>query len=168
MNIFVNSKCPKLSAQALDNKRVVKMTLETAQLLSADIFINSGIIYDNVYKPTHLKHPCNIWGSETVENWDWLLEHFIALCEEYNFRYEMQHASEKILLYLLQHISHIKNRSITAFANCTGSEVLQIGFRHLQDTCEAYKQYLIENGNVINCRPGGLTERRLRGIVTDL
>jgi hypothetical protein len=43
MNIFVTSLCPRISAQVLDNKRVVKMVLETAQLLSAAIFINSAI-----------------------------------------------------------------------------------------------------------------------------
>ena len=63
MNIFVTSNCPKLSAQALDNKRVVKMVLETAQLLSTAIFINSTITYDNLYKPTHVKHPCTIWTT---------------------------------------------------------------------------------------------------------
>jgi len=63
MNIFVTSNCPKLSAQALDNKRVVKMVLETAQLLSTAIFINSTITYDNLYKPTHVKHPCTNLGS---------------------------------------------------------------------------------------------------------
>ena len=60
MNIFVTRDCSKLSAQALDNKRVVKMLLETAQLLSASIFINSAITYDNLYKPTHVTHPCTI------------------------------------------------------------------------------------------------------------
>jgi hypothetical protein len=64
MNIFVTSTCPKISAQALDNKRVVKMVLETAQLLSTPIFINnSDIKYDNIYKPTHVKHLCTILGS---------------------------------------------------------------------------------------------------------
>lgn len=44
MNIFVTSNYPKISAQALDNKRVVKMVLETAQLLSTAIFINNSSI----------------------------------------------------------------------------------------------------------------------------
>ena len=143
MNIFVTSNCPKLSAQALDNKRVVKMVLETAQLLSTAIFINSGIICDRLYKPTHLKHPCTIWAAESLANWDWLLEHFIELCEEYSLRYNRQHASENILPYLLKHRTDIKSGSITAFANCARSEALQIDFKSIQDTCEAYKKYLI-------------------------
>lgn len=119
------------------------MVLETAQLLSTAIFINSGIIYDRLYKPTHLKHPCTIWTEETLKNWDWLFAHFMALCEEYHFRYNKQHASENISPYLLKHRSDIKGGSITAFANCTRSEALQIDFKNIQDTCEAYKKYLI-------------------------
>lgn len=63
-DIFVTDHCPRISAQALDNKRVVKMILETAQLLSTAIFINTNMAYDNIYKPTHLKHPCTIWQPQ--------------------------------------------------------------------------------------------------------
>ena len=143
MNIFVTDNCPKISAQALDNKRVVKMVLETAQLLSTAIFINSAINCDNIYKPTHLQHPCTIWASSTLENWDWLFQHFIALCEEYRFRYNKQHASESISLYLLKHRTNIKGGSMTPFVNCTRSEAMQVDFKHIEDTCEAYKKYLI-------------------------
>jgi hypothetical protein len=142
MNIFVTSLCPRISAQVLDNKRVVKMVLETAQLLSTAIFINSTIAYDDIYKPTHIKHPCTVWTALNLGNWDWLFKHFVALCEEYNFRYNKQHASEKILPYLLKHRTYIKSGSITAFANCTRSEALQVDFTQTKDTCEAYKQYL--------------------------
>jgi Pyrimidine dimer DNA glycosylase len=143
MNIFVTNTCPKMAAQALDNKRVVKMVLETAQLLSTAIFINnSDTTYDDIYKPTHIKHPCTIWASLNLGNWDWLFEHFVALCGEYSFRYYKQHASEKISSYLLKYRTCIKNGEMTTFANCTRSEILQIDFKHISDTCEAYKQYL--------------------------
>ena len=119
------------------------MVLETAQLLSTAIFVNSNIAYDNIYKPTHMKHPCTIWAAASTGNWDWLFQHFTALCEEYSFRYYKQHASEKILPYLLQYRTDIKNGAMTAFANCTRLEALQIDFKHIEDTYEAYKQYLI-------------------------
>ncbi len=54
-----------------------------------------------------------------------------------------------IILWLLGHIwncwyrTDIKSGSMTDFANCTRSEALQIDFKHIQDTCEAYKKYLI-------------------------
>ena len=55
---------------------------------------------------------------------------------------------------------------MTAFANCTRSEALQIDFKHIQDTCEAYKKYLIAKWHMTNCRPNGLTENRLHGIIS--
>ena len=169
MNIFVTSNCPKISAQALDNKRVVKMVLETAQLLSTAIFINnSDVKYDNIYKPTHIKHPCTVWAALNLGNWDWLFQHFVALCEEYSFRYYKQHASEKILPYLSKYRTYIKSGAMTEFANCTRSEALQIDCKHIKDTCEAYKQYLVPNGVMINRHPNGLIESRLCGIITNL
>lgn len=143
MNIFVTDHCPRISTQALDNKRVVKMVLEAAQLLSTAIFINSTIAYDNIYKPTHLKHPCTIWAALTWGNWEWLFQHFIALCEEYSFRYHKQHVSQDILFYLLKYHTDIKKGPLTPFVNCTKSEAMQIDFRNVNDTCEAYKKYLI-------------------------
>ena len=147
MNIFVTDKCPMISAQALDNKRVVKMAIETAQLLSAAIFINSNIIYEDIYKPTHLKHPCTIWASARSGNWDWLFQHFIALCEEYSFRYTKQHASGNIKSSLLSRRVHIKDGAMTTFVNCTKSEAMQIDFKHISEPCEAYKKYLTAKWN---------------------
>lgn len=68
MNIFVTDQCPIISAQALDNKRVIKIVMETAQLLSTAIFMNSSVRYDHLYKPTHQKHPCTIWTGLNLGN----------------------------------------------------------------------------------------------------
>jgi hypothetical protein len=147
MNIFVTDNSPKISAQTLDDKRVVKMVLETAQLLSTAIFINTFNIYEGIYKPTHIKHPCAIWAGLNIENWDWLFQHFIALCEEYTMRYNKIHASEKLLPYLIEYRKFIKHGAKTPFANCTRSEPIVVDFRYLNDTCDAYKKYLVEKWN---------------------
>lgn len=147
MNIFVTDPCPIISAQALDNKRIVKMVLETAQLLSSAIFINSGILYDEIYRPTHKKHPCTIWTSSSLGNWEWLLEHFVALCQEYTYRYNKRHSSKEILPYLIKYRAHIQKGPMTSFANCARSKALQIDFRELSNTCAAYRQYLIAKWN---------------------
>jgi len=60
VNIFITDISPLISAQSLDDKRVVKMVLESAQLLSSAIFINTGFIYSDIYRPTHLHHPCTL------------------------------------------------------------------------------------------------------------
>ena len=168
MNIFVTNNCPKISAEALDNKRVVKMVLETAQLLSTAIFINTHITYDNLYKPTHIKHPCTIWASLNLSNWDWLFQHFVALCQEYSFRYNRQHASEKISPYLLKYRTDIKHGAMTAFANCARSNALQIDFKHMKDACEAYKQYLIARWHHDKLPPKWINRKPPIWYITDL
>ena len=79
MNIFVTDPCPKISAQNLDNKRVVKMLLESAQLLSTAITLNGG---KGIYKPTHIHHPCTKWVAHSYQNWLWLFRHMCHLQDE--------------------------------------------------------------------------------------
>ena len=90
MNIFHLNECPELSVKPMYNKHVVKMILETAQLLcSAHHYYDNG---ENVpYKKTHINHPSTIWTRENTSNYNWAYCHFIALCEEYTKRYNKKH-----------------------------------------------------------------------------
>ena len=36
-------------------------------------------------------HPCTIWANEFVTNWQWLLAHGLAMCDEYTARYGKVH-----------------------------------------------------------------------------
>ncbi len=88
MNIFAVDKDPKISAQQLCDKHVVKMILESAQMLCA--------VYDNgtaPYKRAFYNHPCTIWARETEQNYEWLLNHAYAMCQEYTRRYGKVHKS---------------------------------------------------------------------------
>jgi hypothetical protein len=106
MNIFFLHDSPVVSAQAMTNKHVVKMILETAQLLSTAHHVldseNTGFL-EQLYKPTHKNHPSSIWTRESLANYDWLYRHFLALCKEYTFRYGKIHATETKLKHLLYH-----------------------------------------------------------------
>lgn len=55
MNIFVLDEDPVIAAKNLADKHIVKMTLETAQMLCSAH--PSGIA---PYKQAHMKHPCTI------------------------------------------------------------------------------------------------------------
>jgi len=90
MNIFMLHECPEASVKPFYNKHVVKMILETAQLLcTAHHVYGNG---ENVpYKQTHLNHPSTIWARENTANYNWLFCHFIALCTEYTKRYGKTH-----------------------------------------------------------------------------
>ena len=90
MNIFVLDTDIKQCAQMHCDKHVVKMVLETAQLLSTANHIN-GKWTPSMYKPTHMHHPCTIWTAESTGNYAWLYSLFKWLCVEYTFRYDKLH-----------------------------------------------------------------------------
>ena len=83
MNIFVLSEDPIEAAQMQCDQHVVKMTLETAQMLCTP-FPNGSA----PYKHTHYNHPCNVWVRESKANFIWLCDHGDALAQEYTDRCE--------------------------------------------------------------------------------
>lgn len=94
MNIFYLHHDPKICARWYVDRHVVKMILETCQLLCTAIWLSGGIAY---CKPTHTNHPSAIWTRANKSNWKWLRQLGLALCEEYTFRYGKTHKLEKII-----------------------------------------------------------------------
>ena len=91
MNIFYLDKNPKRAAQLQYNKHVVKMILESAQMLcTTHRFYGND---DVPYKTAHLNHPSTIWVRENSLHYDWLYSHMIWLGHEYYDRYGKMHLS---------------------------------------------------------------------------
>lgn len=85
MNIFYLHHCPEQCAKWLCDRHVVKMILETAQLLStAHVVIDGNQV---AYKATHLDHPSTLWVMEAQDNYRWAYRHLQALIEEHQYRY---------------------------------------------------------------------------------
>lgn len=123
MNIFVTDQCPVKSAQVLDDKRVIKMILESAQMLSSAINLCGG---KAPYKNTHVNHPCSVWVRTSRANYYWLLRHFVALCEEYSARYNKVHKCDNFSLELTLGARLIPDGELTAFANCTPHKDMEV------------------------------------------
>ena len=92
MNIFYLHRDPYKVAEVQYNKHVVKMILESAQMLcTAHHHYGSG---DNVpYKKAHYNHPSTIWCRENDKHYRWLFNHMLALGSEYTKRYGKKHLS---------------------------------------------------------------------------
>ena len=92
MNIFVLDKDPVKAAKMHCDKHVIKMILETAQMLCS-------AYEDAPYKRTHVNHPCSIWARKSKSNYLWLIKLGMALHDEYQFRYgaEKQHKSFAVI-----------------------------------------------------------------------
>ena len=107
MNIFVTSESPVESARVLPDKHIVKMPLETCQMLSIVCSEKWGHGFGKLHrqdgqpykteKGAFRNHPCTIWANSFVMNWRWLLTHGLAMCDEYKLRFGKEHTCRKTL-----------------------------------------------------------------------
>ena len=155
MNIFVTDRCPVQSARNLPDKHIVKMPLETCQMLSiiySDWYYGVGKLYKQdgtPYRTSHgafRNHPCTQWAAANQYNLAWLILHGVALCDEYYQRYYKVHTCYDVLCQA-QVIYHdcftIKLTDAAAqVTDFTRAMPESIKFDTTIDTITAYKQYL--------------------------
>ena len=82
------------SAQSQDNYRLVKMILESCQILST-VLNEQGI--QAPYKSFNPKHPSCIWAAESSANFEDLIIHCLAMLEEYTERFGKRHKCTDVL-----------------------------------------------------------------------
>ncbi len=140
MNVFYLDPDPKTAARMQCDRHVVKMILESAQLLSTahrqldgDEWADSH----SLYKSTHKNHPSAVWARSSADHYKWLYRHFLGLCEEYSYRYGKIHLSETKLSDLLwftpTNINH--NLGFTEPPQC-----MPLDYKDASSTV-AYQQY---------------------------
>lgn len=140
MNIFVSDEDPVLAAKNLDDRRLVKMVLETGQLLSSALY-RLGCWHEHLYRPTHLNHPCTVWTSKSRGNFDWLVRHGHGLNDEYSrrFRYGIgYHKSLRVIVGASETMKRCQLDVVdmTPFKNCTTVSDPDLTI------VERYRQYL--------------------------
>lgn len=135
MNIFVLDLDPIKAAEAQCNKHVVKMCIETAQLLVA---ANKPGLFP--WGITHVNHPCAKWVRESAQNYEWTLEHGIALCKEYTKRYEKVHAAQGIIA-----LAHsVRPRTFNSVGLTPFAIAIKDTFYHVpNDPVTSYRAYYI-------------------------
>jgi len=143
MNIFVLDNNPEKAAAAMDCVRVPKMVVESAQMMASalrrwgatddqmPIAKTSGKPYRGGYK----HHPCTIWAGDSMDNYQWLANHAIALCIEYNIRFGKTHACQEAIMKMDMMDVFIKPGRMTPFAQAMPDE-----YKH-EDAVTAYRAY---------------------------
>ena len=171
MNIFFLSNDPVKAAQMECDKHVVKMILESAQMLCTAHRVLDGTItrgpsksglttvkqyqhpdpvFDQLlYKAVHVNHPSAVWTRENSANYNWHYRHFAALCEEYTFRYEKVHKTDYQLRGLLSNLpanipyaDKPTKAPLAMFDECKISD----------DTVECYRNYYMTKQDKFNVR----------------
>ena len=156
MNIFVLDNDAATAARMMCDKHVVKMILESCQLLSTahhvldgDAVMTKGKKREyktysngntNICRCTMINHPCTIWTRASRKNYLWLWKHAHALCKEYTLRYGKTHLVETKLIDVLSHPPHKiqYGQILTQFPQAMPDEC-----KH-EDPVEAYRKYYIE------------------------
>jgi len=166
MNIFVLDESPITSAEMMCDKHVVKMPVETAQMLSTVhrfldgkqthfkskngrnlktwTHLTDSVEYNPngpvLYRSTMINHPCTVWARQTMGNYDWLVRHGLALCSEYTRRYDKIHGSQKVIEWCRENMPKKISPSIylTEFAQAMPDQ-----YRVKYDAVSAYRNYYI-------------------------
>lgn len=135
MNIFILDKDIEKCAQYHCDQHVVKMILESVQMLCT-VLNKKG--FATPYKSTHVKHPCVLWVELSFENFLWLKNLALALNTEYRFRFERD--SDHKSIFALNEISNYNydNRGLTEFAQAMPDKYKIPG-----DAVKAYRQFYL-------------------------
>jgi len=143
MNIFALSPVPEIAAKWHCDKHVVKMIVESGQMLSTAHRMLDGTETrrrsasgktmskywqlndkreDVLYKAVHMGHPCTVWTMQSHKNYKWHYLLFEKLCKEYTYRYNKIHATETKLLDSLKALpKNITKRAMDAWPLAMGS-----------------------------------------------
>lgn len=156
MNIFYVDSDPEVAARNMVDRHVVKMILETAQLLStahrvidgeeyvgqsqsgrkAKRWRLSGNVDAIMYAATHINHPSAVWVRENSANYNWLYDHLLALGREYTYRYGRTHLTIDKLKDILKDspLNIEQSSTMTKMPSCMD------------------KQYIVDTDPIINYR----------------
>lgn len=132
MNIFYLSSNPAEAAQSHCDKHVVKMIVETAQLLSTAHWATGS---KGPYRKTHINHPSAVWVRSSLANYRWLCQLGLELCYEYTRRYSRRHKSQDSLEWLSDNEPELPDAPFSDPPQCMPDDV------KCDDTVTAYRTY---------------------------
>ena len=133
MNIFATNLNPYKAAAVQIDKHVVKMCVESLQMISAIMHL-LGI--NAPYKSVMLNHPCTIWTRSSLDNYEWTWCYAHALAEEFRYRYGKEHKSFWQVINKLPDPINIERVGFTTF----GLAMPDI-LKNYDDPIQSYRDY---------------------------
>jgi hypothetical protein len=137
MNIFFLDLDTKKCAEYHCDKHVVKMILETAQLLCGVHHTTNQVTDQIPYKLSHKNHPCAIWSRESLSNYLYLCDLGLELCKEYTYRYGKRHKSQEVIEWCITNKPNIVDKEFTEPARAMPDEY------KVKSVVESYRNYYI-------------------------
>lgn len=135
MNIFFLDRDVKKCAQYHCDKHVVKMILESAQLLCSAHHMTDQVTDQVPYKLSHKNHPCSIWVRDSLSHYLYLCELGLELCKEYSHRYGKRHKSQEVIEWCLTNKVKISDKGFSDPPKAMPDEY------KVNDVVESYRNY---------------------------
>jgi hypothetical protein len=164
MNIFVLHSHPRKAARYHADKHVVKMLLESTQMLytahwvtvfptllqhKAPIKVSEAqkklpvpptlrnAPNQTPYRPVHIHHPCSVWVRASRANYAWLAALALALAQEHAFRWPASppHSCAAHAAWLATHPPSLPNFPLTPFALAMPEDVKK------HDAIQSYRAF---------------------------
>lgn len=154
MNVFAVSKHPRKCARALDDLRLNKMMLETAQILCTVINIQerAGV---TPYRSSHVGNAIIKWAQSDPQNWSWLWNLGDQYGEEITHRTGKSHASHRVIRGLVRRWPWLKpmpDKPIE-FINRARHQGLDLDFTDMDNVHKAYRAYLNARWDLAERKP---------------
>ena len=137
MNIFVLDRDVRKCAEYHNDKHVVKMILESAQLLCGVHHVIEENTDEVPYRLSHKNHPCSIWARENISNYLWLCELGLELCKEYSYRYGKRHKSQDVIEWCLTNPPSLPEEDFTEPPKAMPEEY------KVDDVVQSYRNYYL-------------------------
>lgn len=144
MNIFALHEDPNIAATQHCDSHVVKMILESAQMLCTamhDLRPGNGHVIP--YRKTHGNHPCTMWVKRSRKNFEWLVQLGLALSDEHLWRYEKNtyHKSRDVIMWCGQNVPH-EDRFLRGYqTKFTMAMPNEIKIANYNQPIQAYREY---------------------------
>jgi hypothetical protein len=135
MNIFVLDYEPTVAARYHCDKHVVKMILETAQILCTAQHRHGARPEDTPYRAAYVNHPCTRWAGDSKSNYLWLVQLGQELGTEYTRRYGKVHKCALVIAQVATPPAAMAAGGLTRFAQAMPDQ-----YKHA-DAVVAYRAY---------------------------
>lgn len=134
MNVFYLHENPFTAAEQLCDQHVLKMGIESAQMLATAHWMNES---EAPYKKAHVNHPSTIWTRSSSKHYDWLVNHAKGIFKEYTNRYGKTHKTESVLRWLDENRPKLEDKGFVPPPQCMPEEYKN------HDTVKAYRDFYI-------------------------
>lgn len=169
MNIFILDENIEKSAQAHNDRHIIKMPLEMAQMLSTNLYVLNGITskaqsfreeeklkvifkdfpkkssaserFRDYYMMYNPNHPCTMWLRESEENTRYGIHLMYHMLNEYKYRYNKQGILYDICLWMNDNYNFelFQNKELTPFAQALPVELQN------ENAVVAYRNYYMRD-----------------------